>query len=435
MCLPLQSWLLEVHVPTVVMEVRPTVAAACFLEVYVASGHMILGRVPAVVVKALGSVPAVVLGRQTTVVLEMLPAVAAAWLLKAQSRLFEVRLPMCHGSGKCTYPTAVWEIVPAVVTVCFLEVSAESGRLSFESAPTVVVCCGHGSGILRTIVIKVLGSVPRKWTYIVVTVLGSVPNIVLEVHAQMPGTSVGTTPKNKRRNVVAHFQVPGGNDMMVSWRAVSTVVARWFLEVLATVVAAKLTYHGGRLALGSGARRGFTISTCTTLSGPLCTINSPVLDLAIMKCFIDVIVDVPSFPFTEIKQLMQNQSFKTLPKPYGLAKDLGLGHPFRIDLAVLPQEGGKFTGDVNLPTRATIIRRGGLFQRAPSTSADSTVEQDHHCVKDLLHKSFDSDIHAATAVTNVNDETPTKRGSEILRVILSLASGLIRDVLLLCLCS
>ena len=63
-----------------------------------------------------------------------------------------------------------------------------------------------------------------------------------------------------------------------------------------------------------------------------------------MKCFIDVIVDVPSFPFTEIKQLMQNQSFKTLPKPYGLAKDLGLGHPFRIDLAVLPQEGGKFTG-------------------------------------------------------------------------------------------
>ena len=92
-------------------------------------------------------------------------------------------------------------------------------------------------------------------------------------------------------------------------------------------------------------------------------------------------------------------------------------------------------GDVNLPTRATIIRRGGLFQRAPSTSADSTVEQDHRCVKDLLHKSFDSDIHAATAVTNVNDETPTKRGSEILRVMLSLASGLIRDVLLLCLCS
>ena len=78
--------------------------------------------------------------------------------------------------------------------------------------------------------------------------------------------------------------------------------------------------------------------------GPLGTIDLPLLDLpsvGFMKCFIDVIVDVPSFPFTEIKQVMQNQSFKTLPKPYGLAKDVDA--PFRIDLAVLPQESGKFT--------------------------------------------------------------------------------------------
>ncbi|CAE7228352.1 unnamed protein product [Symbiodinium microadriaticum] len=78
--------------------------------------------------------------------------------------------------------------------------------------------------------------------------------------------------------------------------------------------------------------------------GPLGTIDLPPLDLpsgGFMKCFIDVIVDMPSFPFTEIKQVMQNQSFKTLPKPYGLAKDVDA--PFRIDLAVLPQESGKFT--------------------------------------------------------------------------------------------
>ena len=205
-----------------------------FLELCVAPGRPFLGSVPPgrrpwfcrgrLILEA-----HVASGSATDILLDVLPTV------EAQSRLFEVRLPMCHGSGKCTYPTAVWEIVPAVVTVCFLEVSAESGRLSFESAPTVVVCCGHGSGILRTIVVKVLGSVPRKWTYIVVTVLGSVPNIVLEVHAQMPGTSVGTTPKNKRRNVVAHFQVPGGNDMMVSWSpgswmCIPHVVATWLLD-------------------------------------------------------------------------------------------------------------------------------------------------------------------------------------------------------------
>ena len=39
------------------------------------------------------------------------------------------------------------------------------------------------------------------------------------------------------------------------------------------------------------------------------------------------------------------------------------------------------------------------------------------------------DIPAATAVTNVKDEMPTKRELEILRVILSIASGLIGDVL------
>ena len=85
------------------MEVRPTVAAACFLEVYVASGHMILGRVPAVVVKALGSVPAVVLGRQTTVVLEMLPAVAAAWLLKVRENFWRCTCRCGAGSPKCAY--------------------------------------------------------------------------------------------------------------------------------------------------------------------------------------------------------------------------------------------------------------------------------------------------------------------------------------------
>ncbi|CAE6955611.1 unnamed protein product [Symbiodinium sp. CCMP2592] len=70
------------------------------------------------------------------------------------------------------------------------------------------------------------------------------------------------------------------------------------------------------------------------------------------------------------------------------------------------------TGDVNLPTRATIIRRGGLFQSAPSTSTDSTVEQNHRRVKDLLHQSFDADIHTAAAVSNVKEEVPNKRELE-----------------------
>ena len=71
----------------------------------------------------------------------------------------------------------------------------------------------------------------------------------------------------------------------------------------------------------------------------------------------------------------------------------------------------------------------GSFQSAPSESADSTVNQDHRRVKELLEKHFDMDIPAATAVTNVKDEMPTKRELEILRVILSIASGLIGDVL------
>ena len=67
--------------------------------------------------------------------------------------------------------------------------------------------------------------------------------------------------------------------------------------------------------------------------GPLGTTDLPILDLSsggFMKCFIDVIVDVPSFPITKIKQLMQDQCFKSLPKPYGRAKDVDA--PFRIAL-------------------------------------------------------------------------------------------------------
>ena len=69
--------------------------------------------------------------------------------------------------------------------------------------------------------------------------------------------------------------------------------------------------------------------------------------------------------------------------------------------------------DVNLPTRATVIGRGGLFQTAASMSIDSTVEQSHRRVKDLLHQHFENDIHNTTAVSNIKDEVPTERELEI----------------------
>ena len=61
------------------------------------------GAYLASVVMALGSVPAVVLGSQTTVVLNMLPAVAAAWLLEVLENFWRCTCRCGHGSWKCAY--------------------------------------------------------------------------------------------------------------------------------------------------------------------------------------------------------------------------------------------------------------------------------------------------------------------------------------------
>ena len=56
--------------------------------------------------------------------------------------------------------------------------------------------------------------------------------------------------------------------------------------------------------------------------GPLSAIDLPTINIpksGFMKCFLDIALDVPSFPRTEIQNLMQTQKCKDLPKPFGLA--------------------------------------------------------------------------------------------------------------------
>ena len=77
--------------------------------------------------------------------------------------------------------------------------------------------------------------------------------------------------------------------------------------------------------------------------GPLGTIDLPISNIpkgGFMKCFLDIVLDVPSFPRTEIQNLMQAQKYKDLPKPFGIAKPVDA--PFDLDLAVIPQTNGKF---------------------------------------------------------------------------------------------
>ena len=80
-----------------------------------------------------------------------------------------------------------------------------------------------------------------------------------------------------------------------------------------------------------------------SVPGPLAVLDLPLVDFpedGFMKCFADIVMDVPSFPSTEIKQVMQGKDVKKLPQPFGPARDPGL--PVRLDLAILPQHNGKF---------------------------------------------------------------------------------------------
>ena len=104
MCLPLQSWLLEVYVPSVVQ------GSSTYRR-----GRLLLGSVCSVwppdswqgaylasVVMALGSVPAVVLGSQTTVVLEHVTRRRGRLVVEKSWRTFGGVLAVAvHGSWKC----------------------------------------------------------------------------------------------------------------------------------------------------------------------------------------------------------------------------------------------------------------------------------------------------------------------------------------------
>ena len=59
-----------------------------------------------------------------------------------------------------------------------------------------------------------------------------------------------------------------------------------------------------------------------------------------IECFLDIVCDVPSFTRTEVQNRLQRQNYKALPKPFGVAKPLDA--PFRLDLAVIPQNNSKF---------------------------------------------------------------------------------------------
>ena len=77
--------------------------------------------------------------------------------------------------------------------------------------------------------------------------------------------------------------------------------------------------------------------------GPLGVIDLPIYDCpstGVVKCILDIVMDVPSFPSTLIKQLVQDKRFRDLPTPYCIAEDWD--SPVRMDMAVLPQANGKF---------------------------------------------------------------------------------------------
>ena len=78
-----------------------------------------------------------------------------------------------------------------------------------------------------------------------------------------------------------------------------------------------------------------------------------------MKCFIDAIVGLPSFPSTETKQVMQNQS--SFAKAVWSSQRRGC--PFRIDLALRPQHSGKITivKIINLKDKKNAVDQFAIF--------------------------------------------------------------------------
>ena len=95
--------------------------------------------------------------------------------------------------------------------------------------------------------------------------------------------------------------------------------------------------------------------------GPLNVLDLPILDFpesGFVKCVVDVVMDVPTFSPSELKNSIQSKEFSKLPLPFGL-KTAPSG-TFRIDIAVLAQNNGKYAviKIINLSekTKVSVVR-------------------------------------------------------------------------------
>ena len=77
--------------------------------------------------------------------------------------------------------------------------------------------------------------------------------------------------------------------------------------------------------------------------GPLTVLDTPIVDMpstGMVKCFFDIVMDIPACPLTNITKAMQDKSTASLPKPFGPARPTEA--PVRFDLAILKQDNEKF---------------------------------------------------------------------------------------------
>ena len=72
-------------------------------------------------------------------------------------------------------------------------------------------------------------------------------------------------------------------------------------------------------------------------------LDTPIVDMpstGMVKCFFDIVMDIPACPLTNITKAMQDKSTASLPKPFGPARPTEA--PVRFDLAILKQDNEKF---------------------------------------------------------------------------------------------
>eukprot|EP00439_Symbiodinium_sp_Y106_P018382 s206_g2.t1 len=77
--------------------------------------------------------------------------------------------------------------------------------------------------------------------------------------------------------------------------------------------------------------------------GPLTVLDLPIVDMpstGMVKCFFDIVMNIPACPITNITKAMQDKSIASLPKPFGTARPTEA--PIRFDLAILKQDNDKF---------------------------------------------------------------------------------------------